>query len=262
MLKAVIIDDEEKSRLLLRNLIHDHCPNVEILALAESVESGLEAVRLNHPDVVFLDIVMPPGDGFSLLENAGDLNFNVIFTTAYDQYAIKAIKFGADDYLLKPINIEDLQTAVNKLEQKLTINNSETEIETKIEGLVELANIRAANRKIGLPMQNGITFIKIRDIVLFKAEGNYCLVYQKETSEKEIVSKTLREYENLLTRFNFFRVHRSYLINLAHIKEYSRIGHSANYEGDGGSVIMMNNMIVPVARERRKPLLNRFSKPF
>jgi two-component system LytT family response regulator len=262
MIKAVIIDDEVKSRKLLRNLINDYCPEIGIIDMAESVESGVKLVKKTKPDLIFLDIQMPDGTGFDLLEKIGNMQTEVIFTTAYDQYAIQAIQLSVLAYLLKPINVDELKAAVSKVNDKI---NEQAEIQTvnqSLQVLLENSNALAKNKKIGLSTQNGINFVLIQDIIMCKAEGNYSIIYLADKQHQEIVSRTLKEFEDMLTEFNFFRVHRTYLINLSHIKEYSRTNQSSDYDGDGGSVIMNNNTHVPVSRDRRKHLLERFSKPF
>jgi len=262
MVRAVIIDDEEKSRKLLRNLVNDYCPQIEVVELAESVETGVECIRRTKPDLIFLDIEMPDGNGFDLLEKIDDIKVEVIFTTAYDRYAIQAIHFSALDYLLKPINVDELKNAVQKVDKKIRENVEKQSVNQSLQVLLENNKAQANYKKIGLPTQSGINFVLIKDIVMCKAEGNYSIIFLAGKTQQEIVSRTLKDFEDMLKEFNFFRVHRSYLINLNHIKEYSRTNQSADYDGDGGNVVMNNNLQVPVSRDRRKYLLERFSKPF
>jgi len=262
MIRAVIIDDEEKSRMLLRNLLQDYCRQVEVLDMADSVKSGLKLVQSQRPDLIFLDIEMPDGTGFNLLEQLDDAHPEVIFTTAYDKYAIQAIHFSALDYLLKPISVDDLKNAVEKVQQEIEARLEKQSMNESLQVLLENKKAQAGNKKIGLPTQSGINFVHIKNIVMCKAEGNYSIIYLSDRQHQEIVSRTLKEFEDMLSEFNFFRVHRSYLINLEHVKEYSRTNQSSDYDGDGGSVIMMNSLHVPVSRDRRKHLLERFSRPF
>lgn len=262
MIKAVIIDDEEKSRKLLRNLLSDYCKQVEITGMADSVESGLELINNGNPQLVFLDIEMPDGSGFDLLEKISRTSFEIIFTTAYNQYAIQAIHFSALDYLLKPINIDELKTAVEKVENKFKEQAEKETINQSLQILLENNKAHTPDKKIGLPTQNGINFVPVKDIVMCKAEGNYSVIYLQGKQAQEIVSRTLKEFEDMLKDFNFFRVHRTYLVNLNHIREYNRTNQSAEYDGDGGSVVMNNNFHVPVSRDKRKYLLEKFSKPF
>jgi len=261
MIKAIIIDDEEKSRKLLSSLLNEHCSDIEVLALADSAEAGYQAINKYNPELVFLDIVMPMENGFSLLERLEQVDFEIIFTTAYDQYAIKAIRFSALDYLLKPINIDELKQAVDKVIEKLS-GKDENRVDQRLEVFLENVNAQTMERKIGIPTQSGIDFVQIKNIVLIQAEGNYSLIYLRNTKNQEIVSRTLKEFDDLLKEYNFFRVHRTYLINLAHVVKYSRTNQSAESDGDGGSVILSNTMHIPVSRDKRKYLINRFSKPF
>ena len=240
MIKSVIIEDEEKGRELLFNLLTNYCPNVKVVDMADSVKSGLAAIQKHKPDLIFLDIIMPDESGFELLEHIKDMDVEVIFTTAYDQYAIKAIRFSALDYLLKPIDVAELQNALKKVEDKLKNNMNQETFNESLKIFLENANTHPHKMKLGLPTQSGIKFVTIENILFCKAEGNYSLIYFKEKKEQEIVTRTLKELEELLTEFNFCRLHRSYLINLNHIKEYRRINHSSDIDGDGGCVVMTN----------------------
>jgi len=262
MIKAIIIEDEEKGRKLLYNLLTTYCPNVEVLELADSVKTGLDAINEYKPDLIFLDIIMPDETGFELLEHIKDMDVEVIFTTAYDQYAIKAIRFSALDYLLKPIDINELQSAVKKVEKKLDERHDHDSFNEKLNVFLENANNQPHKMKLGLPTQNGINFVTIDEILFCKAEGNYSIIYFKNIKDQDIVTRTLKELDELLLDFNFCRIHRSFLINLNHIKEYKRINHSSEIDGDGGCVIMLNDVKIPVSRDKRKMLLSRFSKPF
>lgn len=262
MIRAVIIDDEVKGQKLLRNMLKDYCPQVEVLDMGGNVEDGLELIKKHKPDLIFLDIEMPDGTGFDLLDKIGNIELEVIFTTAYDKYAIQAIHFSVLDYLLKPINVEELTAAVSKVERKMEEDVEKKSVNESLQVLLENNKAQAHSKKIGLPTQQGINFVLIKDIVMCKAEGNYSIIYLAGKPQQEIVSRTLKEFEEMLVQFNFFRVHRTYLVNLNHLKEYSRTNHSVDYDGDGGSVIMNNGLHVPVSRDRRKYLLQRFSKPF
>lgn len=262
MIRAIIVDDEEKSRKLLQNLLTRYCTSVEVIHLAESVNDALAATRRMKPDLIFLDIVMPDENGFQLLEKLKDFDVEVIFTTAFDQFAIKAIRFSVLDYLLKPINIDELQAAVKRVEEKLLDKNRGNTLNEQLTMLQKNYQRNGNKKMIGLPTQSGINFVEIRNILMCKAEGNYSIIYFTDSHDKDIVTRTLKEFEDLLADFNFFRVHRSYLINLSHIKEYSRTNHSADFDGDGGCVMMMNSMRIPVSRDKRKLLLKRFARPF
>ncbi|MEJ2053294.1 MAG: LytTR family DNA-binding domain-containing protein [Calditrichaceae bacterium] len=262
MIKSVIIEDEEKGRELLSNLLKNYCPNIQLLDMADSVKSGLASIKKHNPDLIFLDIIMPDESGFELLEHIKDMDVEVIFTTAYDQYAIKAIRFSAMDYLLKPIDVAELQNALKKVEEKLAGKMHDQKINESLKIFLENVHTHPHNMKLGLPTQSGINFVTIDNILFCKAEGNYSLIHFKDNNNQEIVTRTLKDLEELLTEFNFCRLHRSYLINLNHIKEYKRINHSPDIDGDGGCVIMVNDFKIPVSRDKRKVLLTKFARPF
>ncbi|NIR48127.1 response regulator transcription factor [candidate division KSB1 bacterium] len=263
MLRTVIIDDEEKSRKLLRNLLNSYCTDVEVLALADSVPAGVQAIRRFKPDLVFLDIVMPNEDGFELLDQIEDITCEIIFTTAYDRYAIRAIRACALDYLLKPIDVEELQAAVDRARTKALEATDHETVDHRLNMFIENSRLTdKQSQKIGLPTLNGIKFYPINKIFCCKAEGNYTTIHFEGREKLELVSKTLKDFEELLVEYNFIRTHRSYLINLNHLKEYRRINTSTAADGEGGCVVMGNNMKVPVSRDKRKVLLQRISRPF
>lgn len=262
MLRAVIIDDEEKSRKLLRNLLQTYCKNVEVAALADSVSDGIKAVRQQRPDIVFLDIVMPRENGFELLNQIEGIDFEVIFTTAYDQYAIRAIKACALDYLLKPIDVEELQMAMARAEEKLHDKQSPAVDQRLAEFITNLQAPESPPRKIGIPTLNGVKFCDIDRIMLCKAEGNYTTIYIEGNQKLELVARTLKEFEELLSEHNFLRTHRSFLVNLSHLKEYLRGSSTNSPDGEGGCVVLSNNLKAPVSRDKRKILLERISRPF
>lgn len=235
--KAVIIEDEKKSREALKNLITEFCPEISISGMAESVESGLAVIKTHHPAIVFLDIEMQTGTGFDLLEKIPNPEFEVIFTTAYEQYALKAIKFSALDYLLKPIDIAELKAAVKKVTEKETANKRNE----KIEQLIKNLNNKQ-QPKITLSTSEGLVFVSVHDIIRCEAQGAYTTFYLK--GKKPImVSKNLKEYENMLTDYNFFRIHNSHLINLAEIEKYIK--------SDGGYVIMNDQSKVVISNARK-----------
>jgi two-component system LytT family response regulator len=264
MIRTIIIDDEEKSRKLLANLLKLYCDNVEVVAFADSVDSGLAVIQKHQPDLIFLDIIMPGEDGFSLLTRLAKINFEVVFTTAYGEFAIKALRENALDYLLKPIDVEELKNAVNRAGKKINqaYKYTETTIGRKLAKLIEkYHSLNIHVDKIGIPTENGLMFISINDISLCKAAGNYTEIHFVDSARKEVVSKTLKEFEKLLERYNFLRVHRSYLINLNNIKEYHRVNQSEEVDATGGSIVLINGLIVPVSRDKRKRLLSMYARP-
>lgn len=263
MIRTVIVDDEEKSRKLLRNLLAEFCRNVEVMEMADSVKRGVEAIRKSNPDLVFLDIVMPNQNGFELLDEISDLDCEIIFTTAYDQYAIKAIRVCALDYLLKPIDVEELQAAVTRVQQRLSEEKQARRMDERLNTF--LSNLKANEQrpqKIGIPTQHGVKFYPIEQINYCKAEGNYTTIYLQNNGKLELVCKTLKEFEELLAECNFVRAHRSYLVNLNHVKEYRRNHSSADANGEGGCLIVDNNARIPVSRDKRKVVLDRLAQPF
>ncbi len=244
MIKSIIIDDEQKSRESLQILLQDFVDNVEVLALCGTVAEGIEAIRQHKPDVVFLDIQMQRETGFDLLAKINPIQFEVIFTTAHSEYAIKAFRFSAIDYLLKPIDIEELKKAVEKVEKKLTGN-----ISARLEQLVQ--NLKSAPNqryKLALPSNDGLVFVKVDDIIYCEASSNYTNIFMAD-GKKHVVSRTLKEYEDLLADQDFFRIHNSYLINLNALKKYGR--------GDGGYVVMNNDVSLDVSKRKKDSFLMR-----
>ena len=244
MVKCIVVDDEPKSRESLKILLEDFCDNTQVLALCQNVEEGIAAIKANQPDVVFLDIQMQRETGFDLLAKIRPINFEVIFTTAHSEYAIKAFKFSAIDYLLKPIDIEELRKGVEKVEKKLNFN-----ISARIEHLVQsLKPSTGHNFKLALPTSDGLIFVKIEEIIYCEASSNYTQIFTND-GKKHLVSRTLKEYEDLLSDHNFYRIHNSFLINLDSIKKYVR--------GEGGYVIMNNDVSLDVSKRKKEGFLSK-----
>jgi len=243
MLKALIVDDEPKARENLQILLHDFVEGVAVVGLCENIAEATEAVRLHSPDVVFLDIQLQRETGFDLLTKLKEINFEVIFTTAYTEYAIKAFKFSAIDYLLKPIDIEELRKAVGRVEKRVS-NNMTGRLTQLVQNLKQGSN---ENYKIALPTLDGLVFVKISDILYCEASSNYTQIFTAE--EKYLVSKTLKEYDDLLSDHNFFRIHNSYLININSIKKYVK--------GEGGYVVLNNDTSLDVSKRKKEAFLNR-----
>ncbi|EDP69760.1 response regulator [Flavobacteriales bacterium ALC-1] len=238
-LRAVIVEDEKHSRESLKSLLHEFCINIEVVGLAANVNDAVETIKSKKPDVIFLDIELQTGTGFDILQQVSHLNFEVVFTTAFEQYAIKAVKFSSLDYLLKPIDIEELQNAVNKAQ---TIKNQDVykkQLETL---MLNLKQQKPQLNKICLATSDGFEFVEVKDILYCKAEGSYTTFILKN-SEKLLVSKHLKEYENLLLEQNFMRVHNSFLINLKEVKKYIK--------SDGGYIIMSNDDTVSISRSKK-----------
>ena len=243
MLKALIVDDEPKARENLQILLHDFVEGVTVVGLCENIAEATEAVRLHSPDVVFLDIQLQRETGFDLLTKLKEINFEVIFTTAYTEYAIKAFKFSAIDYLLKPIDIEELRKAVGRVEKRVS-NNMTGRLTQLVQNLKQGSN---ENYKIALPTLDGLVFVKISDILYCEASSNYTQIFTAD--EKYLVSKTLKEYDDLLSDHNFFRIHNSYLININSIKKYVK--------GEGGYVVLNNDTSLDVSKRKKEAFLNK-----
>jgi two-component system LytT family response regulator len=244
MLKCIIVDDEKKSRESLQILVNDFCDNSKVVALCQSVAEAIQAIDEHKPHVVFLDIQMQGETGFDLLDQLKKVDFEIIFTTAYSEYAIKAFKFAAIDYLLKPIDIEELKRALSKVEKKVNGNFS-----TRLEELVQ--NLKGTNNhrfKLALPSSEGLVFVKVQEIIHCEASGNYTNIFM-DNGKKHVVSRTLKEYEDMLVDQDFFRIHNSYLINLNAIKKYVR--------GEGGYVVMNNDQSLDVSKRKKESFLIR-----
>lgn len=244
MIKTIIIDDEPYCLELLAHLLKKHCPTVHIEAQFTDAAQALEYLRNNpEPELLFLDVEMPRINAFDLLNHLFPFQFKVIFTTAYDKYAVRAIKVQAQDYLLKPIDIEELKTAVRKVPQR------QSPAETTLLGVTLLGKEEppvAAINRIGLSISSGIDFIETHHILYCVSDGCYTEV-ALQNGQKIILSKPLKELEYVLPKEQFFRIHHSYLINLRHIRRYVR--------GTGGEVIMDNNRSLPVARSKKDAFL-------
>lgn len=243
-IKAIIIEDEKSNRENLAKILSEYCNQVEIVALCSSAVEGRKAIMEHQPDLVFLDIEMPGGSGFSLLESIDTINFEVIFVTAFDHYGIKAVKFCALDYLLKPIDILELTRAVGKVENRLTEKSENLRMKT----LLANRQSETKNPKIALPLSDKIEFIEISSIVRCEGEGNYTHIYLK-TGENILASKTLKEFDELLSDHNFLRVHQSHLINLNEVKSYVKT--------DGGYIKMNDGTSVSISRQRREMVMER-----
>jgi two-component system LytT family response regulator len=242
MQTAIIIDDETKGRIALKQKLQDYCPEVELLGEAANGFEGLSLIDKQHPDIVFLDIEMPMMSGFEMLQRIENKNFHLIFTTAYDQYAIKAIKYAAFDYLLKPIDIEELKATIAKIKEP-----GNEQIKKQVEFLYD--NIKHPQKKLNklvVPSLEGLTFFDINDIVHLEASSNYTYIFLNDKT-KITASKTLKEIEELLPPDIFFRTHHSHLINLNYIKRYIK--------GDGGQIEMQNGDIVDVSRRKKEEFL-------
>lgn len=245
MIRTIIIDDEKSSRETLSAFLKMYCPEIDLIAEADSAEQGIELLNKHAPDLLFLDVELPLGSGFDLLEAIDHTDFDVIFTTAHDQYALQAIKVCALDYLLKPINLAELKSAISKI----TMDNRKTsgsQLSTFVENV---GNINKQLSKIVLPTIDGFEVVHVNNIVRCQADKNYT-IFVLENKTKVMVSKTLKEYEEMLTDFDFIRVHQSHLVNASHVQRYIK--------GTGGYVKMSDDSIIEVSRRKKELLMQRF----
>ena len=247
MLKAILIDDEPECLRTLEADLRQYCPEVEILACCNSGKAGVKSIHRLEPDVVFLDIDMPFINGFEVLEMMPNIDFEVIFTTAYDKYALQAFKISAVDYLLKPVAPEELQKAVQKAKILREKGNAAKQIQFLVEQLKDIENNTV--RRVALPTQDGFEFVLLDDILYCQSDGAYTYVFLNQ-NKKIYISKNLRYLEDALCDFHFFRVHNSFIINLHHVQRYSRT--------DGGRIIMKNGAEVKVSRSKKDELMKLF----
>jgi two-component system LytT family response regulator len=238
---ALLIDDEERGIDVLDKLIKSYCPDLNVVGFATDIVAGEVLIRKHKPDVVFLDIAMPRGNGFQLLEKFGHFDFEVIFVTAYSEYAIKAIRFAALDYLLKPINVEDLQNAV----QRLTLKLATRLLHNPLRHLKELLVHELPFPKIVLSDLTGHYFVNINDIVYCEADVNYTYFYMNDKT-KYTVSKALKEFEKLFDKHFFFRIHKTFLVNLNHVLLVNK----------DFQVIMSNKSELPLSFRKRTEFFN------
>jgi len=227
MIRAVIVDDEKLARDVISNYLQDYCPDVEVVAIASSLKTAWSAIQKTSPDLVFLDIEMPDGNGFDLLNMFEKIDFKVIFVTAYSEYAIKAFRFSALDYLLKPVKIDELIDAVARVRSTKTPGIT-SEIISSL-----LNNIRGNSPKqstLIIPNIKGFEVLRVTDIIMCQADG-YCTNFHLSGNRKVVSSKNLKHFDGLLEDQNFLRVHHSYLVNLEHVTGYTRQGEILLSEG-------------------------------
>jgi two-component system LytT family response regulator len=239
-INAILVDDERNSLLTLEKLLQKYCPEVNVIGKAQNVEEGIKVINDKKPDLVFLDIAMPDGDGFEVLEKVSHKLFEVIFTTAYDQYALKAFEFSALHYLLKPINFKELQEAVARFEKV----KSEEDFDDKIKLLKE--NLARQQNKIILPSMEGLNIIELDDIVRCESDNNYT-IFHLTSGKRLVVSKTLNNFEKLLADKDFYRIHSKHLVNMKYIKKYVK--------GRGGYVVFEDGSHADVSAGRMKEFL-------
>ena len=241
-LRAILVDDELSSLQNLQSKLVEFCPDVEVVATAQKPEDAILFIRQHKPDVIFLDIEMPRMNGFRMLDELGELDFEIIFTTAYNHYAVDAIRISAFDYLMKPVAIKELQNALERLAKY-----RQTHTRDKLDVLRQsLSPNKSQEEKIAIPTNEGLEFIPIKNILHIESSSNYSKIFLTD-GKNILVTKLLKDFEDILEPYNFFRVHNSHLINLAYIKKYIR--------GEGGQVEMQNGDVIDVARRKKEEFI-------
>ena len=247
-MRVVIVDDEPNARQVVRNILEQYCKTVEIVGEASNVKEGVTIINDLKPDLALLDIRMPDGTGFDVLKNVEKLDFHFIFITAYEEYAIKAIKQSALDYILKPINTNELLTALEKAE---LAKPQENELTNKINTLNDNQNLKPEDRKLVLNTQESIYYVKVSDIISCTADKNYTEINTND-SRKLVISKTLKDVEEMLSGCGFFRSHQSHLINIKYISHYEK--------GLGGTIIMTDKSRIPVSSRKKELFIQLMNK--
>lgn len=242
MIRTLIIDDEIKNRNRLNRMIRDHFPNILVIGEAESVKSGVEAIQKLKPELVLLDIKMPDGDAFDLLNRLDSIFFRIIFITAYEEYALKAIKHSALDYLVKPVIIEDLRTAFEKAEAQI-LNDLRVQLST-----LQLNLQSPKHRTLVLKTLDKIYLVEIMEIIRCESDGPYTRIYTRE-GKRYMVSNPMKEYEDILEDHGFFRIHKSHIVNLSFIESFDKEGY----------IILKDNTTLPVSRRKKTELIEKFA---
>ncbi len=245
-INAIIVDDEQDSREILRNYTAKYTPKVKIVAECSNIQEAKKAIEEHEPHLVFLDIEMPYGNAFDLLEQFDDINFQVIFITAYSQYAVQAFNQSAVHYILKPMDIDELILAVDKAEERM---RSEEQINHTQILLENMASKKSQNHKIALPLMDGFEVVKLTEVVYCEANDNFTC-FHFVSGKKALICRKLKFYEDHLKEYGFYRVHRSHLINLDYVKRYVK--------GKGGTVVLENEVQIQVSNGRKQAFLDQF----
>lgn len=248
MLKAIIVDDEQASRDTLLNYLTKYCDQVQVVAQADGVKTALPIIHKHNPDVVFLDVEMPYGNAFDLLQQVGDVAFETVFITAFSHYALKALNLSASYYILKPVDIEELVTAVNRIvvlrkEKKESLHNK-----------IIVENINTVNKqlqKMVLPRLDGFDVVQVSDVVRCQADDNFTEFFFAN-GKKELVCRTLKFYEDTLSDYGFIRIHKSHLVNSQYIKRYIK--------GKNGTIVMTDGSELELSQQRREQFLEQFGR--
>ncbi|MBI5858994.1 MAG: response regulator transcription factor [Sphingobacteriales bacterium] len=244
---AIIVDDEKHCREVMEHLLNKHCSAVKVLASCSSGAEALAAIEKQSPDILFLDIEMPGMNGFELLKKFHHPGFEIVFTTAYNEYAIKAIKHSALDYLLKPVDKDELILTVQRAKEYKTIKASQ-----RVDSLLEMLNGKKKNKRFAVPTMEGLIMVDSETILYCESYSAYCKIFFINSTKPLVISKTLKEVEEVLQGTDFCRIHHSYFINMKCVQSYIR--------GEGGEVVLNNGIHLPVSRTRKQDFLSLLEK--
>jgi two-component system LytT family response regulator len=244
MIKALVIDDEPNNAASLKRDLHVHCPHVQVVAVCHSGKEGILAIKKENPDLVFLDIEMPWMNGFEMLEIIGEINFNIIFTTAHDQFAARAFRISAVDYLLKPIDAADLKSAIQKVEEKIKLQHGQANIENLMQNIKQ----PFSQQRIALPNKDGYEFVEVNQIIYCVAEGAYTKVFLNNR-KYILVSRSLGDIEELLPQAIFQRIHHSTVVSVDYVTHFVR--------SDGGYVKMKTGEELAVSKSKKEAVMER-----
>ena len=248
MIRTVLVDDEVDSIRVLQTLLESFCPQVAVVGTASGVETALQVIRETGPDLVFLDIEMAQGNAFDLLNQLQPLQFQFIFVTAFDDYAIRAFKYSAVDYLLKPVDIDDLRSAISRVQERPLEKDLTQKMRTLLE---QMGTLQMSQQKMAIPTITGLIFVPVQDILRFEAKGNYTSIVMAN-NDTILATRTIKDYEEALPEAIFYRIHNSHIINLSRIREYQK--------GRGGAVVMEDGTVIEVASRRREEFLRKLLK--
>ena len=244
MIRAIIIDDEPAMQEVNSQLLSEYFPNIKLVGTADCIKTGIDLIHKKKPDLVLLDIQLSDGSGFQLLQKLPSYDFKVVFITAFDSFAIKAIKFSAIDYILKPVNEIEFQQAIQRA---IELIKKKEHTESQVNVLIDSFKKELQNKKLVLRTQNSMHIVDISDIHFCKSDNSYTTFYL-DNNEKILVSKSLKDYEGILKEYGFFRPHQSYLVNLNHIKKVDKTDH--------GFLIMKNKKEIPISIRQKKNLID------
>lgn len=250
-MNAIIVDDEPDGIKTLQRMLERHCPSVSIAAVCSSAAAAKQQIAALQPDVVFLDIQMPGKSGMEMIAELPEKNIEIVFVTAHNEYMLQALQYSAADYLLKPVDEDRLVDAVRRVEERLQDNKKEERTEALLYNIGKAG--QPSEMRLCLPTFKGFIILKSDDIIYCEAERSYT-IFHIEGKKSVTVSKPLIEYENMLTDTPFFRIHKSFLVNLKHVKEYQR--------GEGGIVIMSNDAAIEVSRRRKEQFLDKVKEMY